>query len=126
MLNRVQLDLNIVSSSLVSAYLGEEIGKETAAMAGGTGGTGTRKREGARYALTRAAGVLRAAERRSKSGLERVEFRECSNWIRETEGKAASGQGAGRREETRNRRMALTKCDIHFSPGIIRFAVGGS
>lgn len=35
MLNRVQLDLNIVSSSLVSAYLGEEIGKETAATAGG-------------------------------------------------------------------------------------------
>ena len=64
------------------------------------------------------------AERRFKSRFERVEFRECSNWIKETEGKAASRQG--RREETRNRRMALTKCDIHFSPSIIRFVVGDS
>lgn len=45
MLNRVQLDLNIVSSSLVSAYLGEEIGKETAAMAGGGDGRDGNKEE---------------------------------------------------------------------------------
>lgn len=62
--------------------------------------------------------------RRSKSELKRVEFRECSNWIGETRGKAAMrqhGRQAGR--ETRNRRMGLTKCDIHFSRGVTRFAV---
>lgn len=73
MLNRVQLDLSTVSSSLVSAYLGEEIGKETAEIRR----VGIRKREGARYALARAAGVLRAAKRRlgvkaRKSRISRV------------------------------------------------------
>lgn len=45
--------------------------------------------------------ITRAAERRSKSGLERVEFPECSNWIRETEGKAAARRDAGGGEKKR-------------------------
>lgn len=86
MLNGIQLDSNTVSSSLVSAYLGEEIGKETAEIRTGE----IRKREGVRYAVAgKAKGITscRETERRSKSRLERVEFREYSNWIRETEGK---------------------------------------
>lgn len=55
---------------------------------------------------------------RSKSG-RKVEFRECSNWIRETGVKAAMRQhddrAHGGRKETENRRIDLTKCDIHFS-----------
>lgn len=58
---------------------------------------------------------------------EKVEFRECSNWIKETGGKAAMRQhddrAHGGRKETENRRIDLTKCDIHFSlPCVTRFA----
>lgn len=113
-LDRIRLDLNTVSSiEFGFRVFGEGIGEggcegrriptreEREEKEGGRQGEGKR-----RYAGAKGKGITSAGRRRSKSGLERVEFRECSNWIRETEGKATMRRhevGAGcKKGEKRN------------------------
>lgn len=107
-LDRVWLDLNTVSSiEFGFRVFGEGIGKETAKGEGYRraksegGGEGEGKR---RYAGAKGKGITNAGRRRSKSGLERVEFRECSNWIRETEGKAAMRRYGGGTQGARRKK----------------------
>lgn len=77
----------------------------------------------------RKAVVLRTAERRSESGLERVEFRECSNWIRKTEGKAAGETGrrnGEKKDEKQKNGLNEMRHSLFSGHYKVCFAVGDS
>jgi len=81
-------------------------------------GTGTPSAKG--KAILRAGGETVEVEAK-KGRISRVLKLDQGNWGKSRD---ETVRRAGAKKKTRNRRMDLTKCDIHFSPSITRFAHG--